>query len=118
METYLFWLEIGLFVIGMALLFFRRVRASADGLYVSSLFVIFGFLTNRLNISLTGMEASSGTHYIPKWTEIMVTLSVIALGFAIFRLAAKYLPVFDEPHEAELEAESERAAVDELVMTR
>jgi Ni/Fe-hydrogenase subunit HybB-like protein len=99
METYLFWLEIGLMAVGMALLFFRRVRASADSLYVCSLFVIFGFLTNRLNISLTGMEASSGTHYIPKWTEIMVTLSVVAAGFAIFRLAAQYLPVFEDDHE-------------------
>ncbi len=118
METYLFWLEIGLTAAGMGLLFFRRVRISPDALYVSSLLVIFGFLANRLNISLTGMEASSGTHYIPKWTEIMVTLSVVALGFAIFRLVAKYLPVFDEPHEGELEAETEHEAVDELVMTR
>ena len=52
----------------------------------AALFVIFGFLTNRLNISLTGMEAASGTHYIPKWTEIMVTLSVVALGL-------RHLPV-------------------------
>ena len=107
METYLFWLEIGLMAIGMTFLFFRRVRANADALYVCALFVIFGFLTNRLNVSLTGMEASSGTHYIPKWTEIMVTLSVVALGFAIFRFAAKYLPVFEEPHEEETEARME-----------
>jgi Ni/Fe-hydrogenase subunit HybB-like protein len=118
METYLFWLEIGLMAIGMALLFFRRVRASENALYVCSLFVIFGFLTNRLNISLTGMEAASGTHYIPKWTEIMVTLSVVALGFAIFRLTAKYLPVFEEPHEEENEAEVEPVESEELVSMR
>lgn len=105
METYLFWLEIGLMAVGAFLLYFRRIRASADLLYVCSLFVIFGFLTNRLNVSLTGMEASSGTHYVPKWTEIAVTLSVVAAGFAIFRFAAQYLPVFDEPHEEEIEAE-------------
>lgn len=105
METYLFWLEIGLMALGAFLLYFRRIRASADLLYVCSLFVIFGFLTNRLNVSLTGMEASSGTHYVPKWTEIAVTLSVVAAGFAIFRFAAQYLPVFDEPHEEEIEAE-------------
>jgi Ni/Fe-hydrogenase subunit HybB-like protein len=116
METYLFWLEIGLMAIGMTFLFFRRVRANADALYVCALFVIFGFLTNRLNVSLTGMEASSGTHYIPKWTEIMVTLSVVALGFAIFRFAAKYLPVFEEPHEEVTEARVEHER--EFVLTR
>jgi Ni/Fe-hydrogenase subunit HybB-like protein len=118
-ETYLFWLEIGLMAIGMTLLLFRRARASADALYVCSLFVIFGFLANRLNVSLTGMEAASGTHYIPKWTEIMVTLSVIALGFAIFRFAAKHLPVFEQPHQEELEVESNgQTELDELVLTR
>jgi Ni/Fe-hydrogenase subunit HybB-like protein len=97
-ETYLFWLENGLWITGMALLFMTRVRRSPRALYVSALFVIFGFLANRLNVSITGMEASSGTYYIPKWSEIAVTLSIIAAGFAVFRLAAKYLPVFEEPH--------------------
>jgi Ni/Fe-hydrogenase subunit HybB-like protein len=40
------------------------------------------------------MEAGSGTYYLPKWTEIMITLSIIALGFAVFRFAAKHLPIF------------------------
>jgi Ni/Fe-hydrogenase subunit HybB-like protein len=44
------------------------------------------------------MEAGSGTSYLPKWTEVMVTLAIIALGFAIFRFAAKNFPVF--PDEA------------------
>lgn len=118
-ETYLFWLEIGLLAAGMTFLFFKWVRASGHRLYVCSLFVIFGFLTNRLNVSLTGMEAASGTHYIPKWTEIAVTLSVIAAGFAIFRFAAKYLPVFEEAPEEELEARDELTAeAEELVLTR
>jgi len=99
-ETYLFWLEIGLMFAGMVMMFQDRVRRSPGLLYFSSLLVIFGFLTNRLNISLTGMEASSGVHYIPKWTEIAITLSIIAVGFAAFRLIAKYLPVFEE-HEEE-----------------
>ncbi|MBS1875312.1 MAG: Ni/Fe-hydrogenase cytochrome b subunit [Acidobacteria bacterium] len=118
METYLFWLEIGLMAVGAFCLYFRRIRANADLLYVCALFVIFGFLTNRLNISLTGMEAASGTHYIPKWTEIAVTLSVVAAGFAIFRFAAQYLPVFDEPHEEEVEADVEPQELERLVLTR
>jgi Ni/Fe-hydrogenase subunit HybB-like protein len=118
-ETYLFWLEIGLMATGMALLFFRRIRASADALYVAALFVIFGFLTNRLNVSLTGMEASSGTNYIPKWTEIMVTLMVIAIGFAVFRMAVKYLPVFEDSPENHPEPEAnEEVRVEDLILTR
>jgi Ni/Fe-hydrogenase subunit HybB-like protein len=114
-ETYLFWFEVSLFAIGMLLLFQRAVRSRPVALYGSSLFVIFGFLANRLNVSITGMQASAGVDYIPRWTEIAVTLAIIALGFAIFRAAAKNLPLFEEDHEpAETSADAvpERPAED------
>jgi Ni/Fe-hydrogenase subunit HybB-like protein len=66
--------------------------------------VILGFVTNRLNVSVTGMEAGSGTHYVPKWTEVMITLSLIALGFAIFRYAVKCLPIFPAERAAQPQA--------------
>jgi Ni/Fe-hydrogenase subunit HybB-like protein len=95
-ETYLFVLEIALMLVPMLLLFRQRVRTAPGALYVCAVMVIFGFVTTRLNVSVTGMERGSGTHYVPKWTEVMVTLSIIALGFAIFRWAVKHLPVFPE----------------------
>jgi Ni/Fe-hydrogenase subunit HybB-like protein len=57
--------------------------------------VVFGFVTHRLNVSVTGMEANAGASYLPRWTEVAVTLAIIAAGFAVFRLAAKYLPIFE-----------------------
>ncbi|MCX6624178.1 MAG: Ni/Fe-hydrogenase cytochrome b subunit [Acidobacteria bacterium] len=99
METYLFGLEIVLLLLPAMLLFRRHIRASPGALYACSVMVVFGFITNRLNVSLTGMEAGSGTHYIPKWTEIMVTVSIVAFGFFIFRMAAKHLPIFVDEEE-------------------
>jgi Ni/Fe-hydrogenase subunit HybB-like protein len=93
-ETYLFALEIAFMLVPMLLLFRRHIRINPGALYASAVMVIFGFVANRLNVSVTGMERGSGTSYVPKWTEIMVTLSIIAVGFAIFRLAVKHLPVF------------------------
>lgn len=97
-EARLFLLEI---IIGslvpIGLLLFRRVRQSPTGLYASAVLVVLGFITNRLNVSITGMEASAGIHYIPRWTEIAVTASIIAIGFAAFGLAVKYLPIFSSP---------------------
>ncbi len=90
-ETYLFWLEIALLAIPMLLLF--RGRLGPRSLYGCALMVIFGFVTNRLNVSVTGMEGGSGATYIPKWSEVAVTLAIIALGFAIFRFAVHRLPV-------------------------
>ena len=95
-ESYLFILEIALLLVPMLLLFRRPVRLRPGALYACAVMVIFGFVTNRLNVSVTGMEAGSGVHYVPKWTEVMVTLAIIALGFAIFRFAAQQLPIFEE----------------------
>ena len=96
-ESLLFLLEIALMLVPMLLLFRRRVRAKPAALYACSVMVIFGFVTNRLNVSVTGMEYGSGVSYVPKWTEVAVTLAIVALGFAIFRFAAKWLPIFREP---------------------
>ena len=101
-ETWLFGLEILLLAAPMLLLFQRRVRWNPSRLYACAVMVIFGFIANRLNVSVTGMEAGSGTHYIPKWSEVAVTLSIIALGFALFRLIAQRFPVFEQRRAAAL----------------
>jgi len=98
-ESYLFLLEIGLMLAPMLLLFSPRIRSNATSLYGCAVMVIFGFVTHRLNVSVTGMEAGSGASYVPKWTEAAITLSIIALGFAVFRLAAKWLPIFEETRD-------------------
>lgn len=97
-ERNLFLLEIALLVGGFVLLCFRRVRNRAGGLYLCAIFVLLGFVTNRLNVSITGMEAQAGVRYVPKWTEIGITAAFVAAGFAMFGLAAKYLPIFEDAH--------------------
>jgi Ni/Fe-hydrogenase subunit HybB-like protein len=107
-EMYLFWLEISLSLIfPLLLLAQKKVRTTASGLYLAAVLVVLGFITNRLNVSITGLESAAGMHYVPKWTEVAVTGAIIAAGFALFGFAAKYLPIFpaEESHPvAELEA--------------
>ena len=114
-EKYFFLLETVLFVAPMLLLFQRRIRGNPRTLYLAAVLAIFGFITNRLNVSVTGMEAGSGVHYIPRWTEVVVTLAIVALGFAVFYLAAKYLPIFES---AEHEREALRAPQGQGVAAR
>lgn len=95
-ETLLFVLEVTLgLIIPLFMLLFRRVREDRDGLFAAAVLVITGFLLNRMNVSMTGMEAYSGVHYFPRWTEISVTLSIVAVGFLLFSLAVQYLHVFE-----------------------
>ena len=101
-ETDLFYLEVVLgLLLPIALLIVPRVREAASGLYLCSVLVLLGFVTNRLNVSITGMEEAARVRYIPKWTELAVTASIIAAGFVIFALAVKYLPIFPEASKAE-----------------
>ena len=94
-EMYLFWLEIALsLVLPLLLLSQKKIRNDSQGLYLVSVLVVLGFITNRLNVSITGLESSAGLRYTPKWTEIAVTGAIIATGFALFGAAAKYLPIF------------------------
>lgn len=95
-EAYFLWLELLLaFVIPISMLSLKRVRLSPNGLYLASLSALLGFVTNRLNIATTGLETWAGRHYLPKFTELMITVSIIAFGFFIFSLAVNYLPIFE-----------------------
>jgi Ni/Fe-hydrogenase subunit HybB-like protein len=108
-ETWLFGLETALLTVPLLVLLRGRNRANREARYLCSLMVLFGFVANRLNVSITGLEASQGTHYMPKWPEVMITFSLISVGFAIFRMAALHLPLFVEPKRAE-EPEPETVA--------
>ncbi|HTS09536.1 MAG TPA: Ni/Fe-hydrogenase cytochrome b subunit [Candidatus Eisenbacteria bacterium] len=106
-ETYLFWLEIVLALIApLILLCLKRVRTSPQGLYFSAVLVVLGFITNRMNVSITGFEGSTGVRYFPKWSELAVTGMIIAAGFALFGMAVKYLPIFPK-EELALESATE-----------
>ena len=86
-------------VLPVGLLLVERVRTHPTGLVVSSLFAVLGFVINRLNVSVTGMEGAAGVQYVPSWMEISVSLGLVGLGFALFAVAVRYLPVFPEPGE-------------------
>ncbi len=96
-EQRFFLLEMFLSVIlPLGLLLIPKVRNSAQGLYLAAVLSLLGFVTNRLNVAITGVETASGGRYSPKWTEVVITAMFVALGFAIFGFVARYLPIFSE----------------------
>jgi Ni/Fe-hydrogenase subunit HybB-like protein len=96
-EQRFFLLEIFLSLVApLGLLLIPKIRESAQGLYLAAVLTLLGFVTNRLNVTITGVENAVGGRYAPKWTEVVITAMFVALGFAIFGLAAKYLPIFPE----------------------
>ncbi len=96
-EGTMFLLEMALGVLlPILLLAIPRVRAKQPGLVTGAFLVVLGFVMNRLNVSVTGMERAAGVAYFPSWMEIALSLALVAGGFAIFGLAVRYLPIFPE----------------------
>ena len=50
---------------------------------------------------MTSMETWVGHHYLPKWTEVSITLMICAMGFFVFTLCVKYLPIFEDEHHGD-----------------
>jgi len=99
-EAYFLWAELILcFVIPIIMLSFKAVRKSPTMLYIASLSTILGFVTNRLNVAMTSMETWVGHHYMPKWTEVSITLMICAMGFFCFSIAVNFLPIFENEHD-------------------
>jgi Ni/Fe-hydrogenase subunit HybB-like protein len=96
-EGTMFLLELGLGVLlPILLLAIPRVREKQSGLVAGAFLAVLGFIANRLNVSVTGLERAAGVHYFPSWVEIAISLVLVGTGFAIFGLAVRYLPIFPE----------------------
>ena len=94
-EGRMFLAEFGLgVVLPIALLLSRRIRNSPNGLVAGGTLAVLGFIMYRLNVSVTGLERASGAHYTPSWMEVTVSVGLVAVGFAVFALAVRYLPIF------------------------
>ena len=93
-ETALFWCEMALFVIAPVLLLSRaKIRNNPNALYLTCALVVMGFMANRLNVSITAFQASSGFYYVPKWPEFALTAATVTAAGVAFHYAVKYLEI-------------------------
>jgi Ni/Fe-hydrogenase subunit HybB-like protein len=97
-----FWAEMVLGVLLPAVLLAQRgVRENPTALFRAALLVVGGVVLNRFNVGMIGMWAYTGPTYIPSIAEILVSVSVVAVGVVAFGLIAKFFPVFSsEEHHA------------------
>ena len=81
METVYFWAEILLLVVlPLALLSQSKVRNNPQFLYWTCAIVVMGFMANRLNVSITAVDAMTGANYVPKWPEFALTMAVLIIA--------------------------------------
>jgi len=100
LEALLYWIEMMLGVLlPLMLLAWKKTRLHPRGLFVSSTLVILGFVMNRMNVSITGLEGWAKTGYFPSFLETAISVMIVAMVFGAFALAARYLPVFPKSKE-------------------
>ena len=101
-ETGYFWLEMALFVAAPLVLFnLPQVRSKPIGLYWASATVIAGFITHRINVSITSLERFTHANYVPKWPEMAVTVMLVTAAVVAFRFAVLYLKIFPQSMQVE-----------------
>ncbi len=111
-EAAYFQLELAIGVIlPMALLAWPAVSRNTGRLYGAALLVVAGFVTNRLNVSITALEGAQGGHYTPALAEGVVTIMLVAIGIAAFGLAVRFLPVMAQVEATPAASSPERAPV-------
>jgi Ni/Fe-hydrogenase subunit HybB-like protein len=106
----MFWLEIGMgAAVPLVLLSFEKFRLSPSRLAMAQGLVVLGFVFNRMNVSVTAVEAATGQHYLPAVPEFMASMGLVAIGMWVFVVACKYLPVFPEGPAVAVDTSPERA---------
>ena len=93
---WLFLAEVGLFMALPMFLLFTKLRKSANWLMFSTSLVFLGVVLNRLNVLVISHAPERVGSYIPHAYEILFTVGIIAGAMFLFRLAAKYTPVFSD----------------------
>lgn len=98
-NMYLLEMVVGIILPLMILAGRNKKLGSAAGLVTGHVLVVAGVLLNRLNVAISGLygfQSANGASYWPSAIEFLITLAIVALGIFLFKLWAKFLPLFPE----------------------
>ena len=56
----------------------------------------YRFILNRLNVSVIAYNWNAAVRYVPKWTEVWVSVTLVTLGVVLFRWLINRLPILSE----------------------
>ena len=93
-ETLSFWLEIALLVVvPLVLLNLQTVRNNPLYLYWTNAVMVAGFMANRLNVSITALQANSARLLRAEVDGVRGHVGDIAAAIVAFRYAVIYLDI-------------------------
>lgn len=91
---YWFLVEILGFVLLPCFLFALGVRNRNVGLVrFTAVLTVIGIIVNRLNVSIIAFNWNTADRYVPRWSEYLITITVVTLGLLTFKWIVNRLPV-------------------------
>ncbi|OGC83599.1 MAG: hypothetical protein A2V73_06505 [candidate division Zixibacteria bacterium RBG_19FT_COMBO_42_43] len=89
-----FLLEVFGFVLAPCLFLFWASRRNSVGLVrLGAIWAILGVILNRVNVSMIAFNWNQTDRYVPRWSEIAITITIITVGILTFRFMVNRMPV-------------------------
>lgn len=85
-------------VIPSVLLAIRRVRTSIPGLATCSMMTVFGMIGYRFDVCIVAFQRPESMPYWPTWTELAVSLGIVAGAVLVFIFFNENLRIVDHSH--------------------
>jgi Ni/Fe-hydrogenase subunit HybB-like protein len=69
---------------------------------VASVIAVLGIVLNRLNVSVIAYNWNAPVRYVPAWTEVAVSVTLVTIGVLAFRWIVNRMPILrEDPRFAE-----------------
>jgi len=88
-----FWIETALFVIPVVMLAGKPARRHPGKLFVGAVLLMVGGMVHRINAYLVGYMTGDGWNYFPSFTELTVTIGLIAFEILAYIVIVRRFPV-------------------------
>jgi formate dehydrogenase iron-sulfur subunit len=90
------WLEIGLLLTALGLFAAPDLMRRERSLFAAALVTVLALVAHRCGVAIVGLEVPEYARYVPAWSEVAITVGIVALGLLAFRIATAVLPVYHE----------------------
>ncbi len=100
LKSIMFILENLLYIYPLVILFSATKRKSPKYLFLSAVSMLLAGALYRFNTYLIGFNPGNGYNYFPAFSEIMITVGIIAIEIMAYLLFVKRLPVLPEVKHA------------------
>lgn len=96
-QVYLFWLEIAAMVlVPLGLLSTRQFRQHGNWQWATAAIAVSGVVLNRIDVGGFAALSRGNTLYLPEWTEIAVSVGIVATATLAFLFMIEHFKVWEK----------------------